>query len=115
MPRQPNATNFTPQFNAEDTAGKLQVYNPIRQEYKDVTSDDELSEVAFSGDYEDLNNKPDIPAAAPVQSVNGRTGVVTGLAEQTDLDAESTARETADIELQNDINTINNIIISEIK
>lgn len=37
----------------------------------------ELADVAFTGEYEDLLNKPFIPPEAPVDSVNGKTGVVT--------------------------------------
>lgn len=87
MPQQPNSTNFTPQFNAENTTGKVQLRNPTRNEFKFITTDDELADVAFTGDYNDLGNLPDIPAEAPVQSVNGRIGEVVGLAEQSDLQA----------------------------
>jgi hypothetical protein len=48
----------------------------------------QLATVARTGDYADLINKPDIPGTAPVQSVNGRTGNVIGLAEQVDLQSE---------------------------
>jgi hypothetical protein len=56
-----------------------------------------LAAVATSGDYNDLSNKPTIPSktsdltndsgfltVAPVSSVNGRTGAVTGLQEKTE-------------------------------
>ena len=36
-----------------------------------------LQPVAYSGSYNDLTNKPTIPPAAPVDSVNSQTGVVT--------------------------------------
>lgn len=44
-------------------------------------NDADLATVAKSGDYNDLSNRPTIPPAAPVDSVNGQTGVV-------DLDAD---------------------------
>lgn len=37
---------------------------------------DDLAGVATSGDYDDLTNKPTIPSAAPVDSVNSLTGAV---------------------------------------
>lgn len=51
---------------------------------------DDLSEVAFSGDYGDLSNRPTIPTV-PVQAVNGRTGYVTGLAEQSYVESADAA------------------------
>ena len=45
-----------------------------------------LATVATSGDYDDLTNKPTIPAAAPVDSVNGETGAVSlGIQEMDDF------------------------------
>lgn len=46
-----------------------------------------LATVAKTGSYNDLTNKPTIPTV-PVQSVNGRTGNVTGLAETSDVTAQ---------------------------
>ena len=46
--------------------------------------DAELATVAKTGSYNDLDDKPTIPTV-PVQSVNGRTGNVTGLAEASDV------------------------------
>jgi len=48
--------------------------------------------------------KDDIPEGAPVTSVNGRIGDVTGLAEQVDLIQETESRELSDEDLQNQIN-----------
>jgi len=53
--------------------------------------DQSLAVVAKTGSYNDLSDKPTIPPTAPVQSVNGRVGAVTGLAEQSSLDATNTA------------------------
>ena len=48
--------------------------------------DNELATVSKTGSYDDLTDKPIIPTV-PVLSVNGRTGNVTGLAEESDLTA----------------------------
>src|SRR3954471_7476630 len=77
--------------------GEVQVLSPSPSELVLVNSDiglqgppgiglDDLAEVASTGSYNDLINKPTIPtqytdpqaaAAAPVQSVAGKTGAVT--------------------------------------
>src|SRR4051794_16734624 len=77
--------------------GEVQVLSPSPSELVLVNSDiglqgppgvglDDLAEVASTGSYNDLINKPAIPtqytdtqaaAAAPVQSVGGKTGAVT--------------------------------------
>jgi hypothetical protein len=54
----------------------------IDSKYLDLDTS-ELSKVAFSGDYNDLTNTPDI--VYPVTSVAGKTGVVTLAKEDVDL------------------------------
>ena len=44
--------------------------------YDDKANTSDLATVATTGSYDDLTNKPNIPPAAPVDSVNGQTGVV---------------------------------------
>ena len=44
--------------------------------YDDKANTADLATVATTGSYDDLTNKPTIPPAAPVDSVNGQTGVV---------------------------------------
>ena len=44
--------------------------------YDDKANTSDLATVATTGSYDDLINKPTIPPAAPVDSVNGQTGVV---------------------------------------
>lgn len=65
-------------------AATLELAKDDAQERVDIL-DESLSVVAKTGSYNDLLNKPVIPTA-PVTSVNGRTGAVTGLAEQALLD-----------------------------
>ena len=66
------------------------------QDAKDYTDDEvsaldsSLATVAKTGSYNDLSDTPTIPTV-PVQSVNGRTGAVTGLAEQSSLTAHTSA------------------------
>lgn len=67
---------------------------------------DNLSDVAFSGDYQDLLNKPSIPPPAPVDSVNGQTGAVVLIWEDVSADpvgsaddAETAAKAYTDGEL----------------
>lgn len=50
----------------------------------------DLATVATSGSYNDLSDKPTIPAAAPVDSVNGQTGIVV-------LDTDSVAEGTSNL------------------
>ena len=59
-----------------------------------------LSDVSRTGDYNDLLNLPNIPGLAPVQSVNGRIGAVTDLAEQSDLTIEVLRATAAELLLQ---------------
>ena len=44
--------------------------------YDDKANTSDLATVATTGSYTDLINQPTIPPAAPVDSVNGQTGVV---------------------------------------
>ena len=61
--------------------GEILRWNNTDQKFKPAT----LATVATSGDYDDLNNKPTI-TAAPVDSVNGETGVVSlGIQEMDDF------------------------------
>ena len=49
---------------------------PTKQDVSDKVDRSELSEVAISGDYNDLENKPTLPSTF-VTSVNNQTGAVT--------------------------------------
>lgn len=69
-----------------DAAGSASNALEQANTYTDEQIDD-LAIVASTGSYNDLEDKPTIPVVDyPVTSVNGRTGDVTGLAEQALLD-----------------------------
>lgn len=72
-----------------DAAGSASGALTSAQAYADdavSTLDASLATVAKTGSYDDLGNRPTIPSV-PVQSVNARTGHVTGLAEASELAA----------------------------
>ncbi|WP_225535655.1 hypothetical protein [Tsukamurella tyrosinosolvens] len=66
--------------------------------------DDDLASVAKTGSYADLSDRPTIPTV-PVQSVNGRTGDVTGLAEA-DAVAAGLATKATPADIANAINSL---------
>lgn len=68
------------QLNARDTQNRSRANHTGTQPASTVTG---LSTVATSGSYDDLTDKPTIPSAAPVDSVNGQTGAV--LLDKTDI------------------------------
>jgi hypothetical protein len=63
----------------------------------------DLATVAITGDYDDLSNKPTIPPAAPVDSVNGQTGVV--VLDTDDITDTATNRYTNDTDVTRLANT----------
>lgn len=71
----------------------------------------DLAVVATSGSYNDLTNKPTIPTV-PVQSVNGKTGVVVLTASDVNALPSSTAIPTKTSDLQNDSGFLTSAVTS---